>query len=151
MRLAAANTAMTFSMAQLSMVEWLVSGNLVRFPKLKLAYSESQIGWMPFIIDRLDKVFHHSAYAGMDPIITEPPSTFIPGRVYGSFFDDEVGIDMRHKIGVGQLVFEVDYPHQDTTWPHTNKIVDQIAAKVTPDELDRLLRRNALEMLGLDA
>jgi predicted TIM-barrel fold metal-dependent hydrolase len=145
----AANTALTFSMAQLSMVEWLVSGNLVRFPNLKLAYSESQIGWIPFILDRLDSVFHHSTYAGMDPIIDRPPSTYVPGRVYGSFFDDPVGIEMRHRIGVTQLVFEVDYPHQDTTWPHTDKVVGEIAAKVTPQELELILRGNALSMLGM--
>jgi hypothetical protein len=146
----AANTVMTFSMAQLSLVEWLLSGNLVRFPKLKIAYSESQIGWMPFILDRLDKVFEHREYAGIDPIITQPPSTYMAGRVYGSFFDDETGIESRHRIGTSQLVFEVDYPHQDTTWPHTPKIVEQMATQVSPDELLMITRTNALEMLGLE-
>jgi predicted TIM-barrel fold metal-dependent hydrolase len=146
----AANTVMTFSMAQLSFVEWLTSGNLVRFPKLKIAYSESQIGWMPFVLERLDKTFEHREYAGLDPIITEPPSTYVAGRVYGSFFDDETGIENRHKIGTSQLVFEVDYPHQDTTWPHTPKIVEQMASQVTPEELLMITRTNALDMLGLD-
>jgi predicted TIM-barrel fold metal-dependent hydrolase len=146
----AANTVMTFSMAQLSLVEWLLSGHLVRFPKLKIAYSESQIGWMPFILDRLDKVFEHREYAGIDPVITQPPSTYMDGRVYGSFFDDETGIENRHRIGVRQLVFEVDYPHQDTTWPHTPKIVEQMASQVTPEELVMITRTNALEMLGLE-
>jgi predicted TIM-barrel fold metal-dependent hydrolase len=146
----AANTALTFSMAQTSMVEWLVSGILVRFPKLKIAYSESQIGWMPFILERLDKVFHHSAYAGMDPIVTEPPSTYVPGRVYGCFFDDDTGIANRDAIGITQMVFEVDYPHQDTTWPYTNKLVEKMAEQLSDDELERILRRNALEMLGID-
>ena len=143
------NTALTFSMAQTSLVEWLLSGNLVRFPNLKIAYSESQIGWMPFILDRLDSVWAHAEYAGLDPIITEPPSSYVPGRVYGSFFDDPAGIEARHRIGVGQLVFEVDYPHQDTTWPHTPKILENLAAQVTPEELVMITRTNALDMLGL--
>jgi len=46
-----------------SLTEWLVSGNLSRFPNLKIVYSESQIGWMPFVLDRLDKVWEHSEYA----------------------------------------------------------------------------------------
>jgi predicted TIM-barrel fold metal-dependent hydrolase len=146
----AANTVMTFSMAQLSLVEWLLSGHLVRYPNLKIAFSESQIGWMPFILDRVDKVFEHAEYAGLDPIITEPPSSYMAGRVYGSFFDDEVGIENRDRIGVRQLVFEVDYPHQDTTWPHTPKIVEQMAAQVTPEELLMITRTNALDMLGLE-
>jgi predicted TIM-barrel fold metal-dependent hydrolase len=145
----AANTALTFSMAQQSLVEWLVSGVLVRFPELKIAYSESQIGWMPFILERLDKVFTHAAYAGLDPLITQPPSTYVPGRVYGCFFDDETGIANRESIGVRQMVFEVDYPHQDTTWPNTNAVVERMAAQVSADELELILRQNAIDMLGL--
>jgi predicted TIM-barrel fold metal-dependent hydrolase len=145
----AANTTLTFSLAQQSLVEWLVSGLLVRFPNLKIAYSESQIGWMPFILERIDKVFHHSAYAGLDPIISQPPSTYIPGRVYGCFFDDETGIANRDAIGIRQIAFEVDYPHQDTTWPHTDAVVERIAAQVSAEELELILRQNALDMLGL--
>jgi predicted TIM-barrel fold metal-dependent hydrolase len=144
-----ANTALTFSMAQLSLVEWLLSGILVRFPTLKIAYSESQIGWMPFILERLDNVFAHATYAELPPEITQPPSTYVPGRVYGCFFDDDTGLRNRDAIGVGQLLFEIDYPHQDTTWPNTHLVVERMATQVTPEELERIVRMNALEMLGL--
>jgi predicted TIM-barrel fold metal-dependent hydrolase len=144
-----ANTALTFSMAQLSLVEWLVSGLLVRFPNLKIAYSESQIGWIPFILERLDNVFAHKTYAELPAVITQPPSTYVPGRVYGCFFDDETGLRNRDSIGVGQLVFEIDYPHQDTTWPNTHLVVERMAEQVTSQELERIVRTNALEMLGL--
>jgi predicted TIM-barrel fold metal-dependent hydrolase len=122
----------------------------VRFPNLKIAYSESQIGWIPFILERLDNVFHHSTYAGLDPSITEPPSTYVPGRVYGCFFDDDTGIENRHRIGISQMVFEIDYPHQDTTWPNTHVQVERMAQQLSADELERVLRTNALEMLGLE-
>jgi predicted TIM-barrel fold metal-dependent hydrolase len=144
-----ANTTLTFSMAQLSLVEWLVSGVLARYPRLKIVYSESQIGWMPFILERLDKTFTHSAYAELPEVITEPPSSYVPGRVYGCFFDDDTGVRNRDAIGVGQVLFEVDYPHQDTTWPDTHLVVERIAAQVSEAELTRMLRTNALEMLGI--
>jgi predicted TIM-barrel fold metal-dependent hydrolase len=142
---------MTFAMAQLSLVEWLLSGLLVRFPRLKLAYSESQVGWMPFVLERLDNFYKHTAYAELPDIITQPPSTYMPGRVYGCFFDDNTGLVNRDAIGINQMLFEVDYPHQDSTWPNTNKVVENIASQVTPDELERILRGNAIEMLGLDS
>ena len=71
------------------------------------------------------------------------------GRVWGSFFDDEVGIESRHRVGVSQIVIEVDYPHQDTTWPDSPKIVENLASQVTPEELVMITRTNALDMLGL--
>jgi hypothetical protein len=61
-----------------------------------------------------------------------------------------VGVDARHQIGVGQLVFETDYPHQDSTWPNTMDVVAEIAARVSPEELEMLVRTNAIEMLHLD-
>jgi len=47
--------------------------------------------------------------------------------VFGWFFDDMVGVDARDTIGVGQLVFETDYPHQDTTWPNTPALLARLA------------------------
>jgi hypothetical protein len=142
--------ALTSLNAYMSMADWLLSGALARFPHLKIAFSESQVGWMPFLIDRLDHVFVTSgAWAELDPALTDLPSTYVPGRVYGCFFDDMVGVDARHQIGIGQLVFETDYPHQDTTWPRTTELVGRIAERVTPDELEMLTRTNAIDMLDL--
>jgi predicted TIM-barrel fold metal-dependent hydrolase len=145
------DVTLTFTNAQLSMVEWLMSGLLEKFPNLKVAYSESQIGWMPFVLERIDKVWNNSrAWAGRGVQLSRPPSTYIPGRVYGCFFDDETGIENRERIGITQMVFEVDYPHQDTTWPHTPAIVERMAKQMSAEELERVLRTNAIEMLDLE-
>jgi hypothetical protein len=106
---------------------------------------------MPFVLDRLDKVWEHSEYAGIDPLVDQPPSTYMAGRIWGSFFDDDCGVEQRHRIGVSQLVLEVDYPHQDTTWPHTPKIVERLLEQVTPEEFVQITRTNALTMLGLES
>ena len=143
--------ALTSLNAYMSMADWLLSGVLARFPNIKIAYSESQVGWMPFLLERLDSVFTKSkAWADLDPALTDLPSSYMAGRVYGCFFDDMVGVEARHQIGVGQLVFETDYPHQDTTWPNTMDVVAQIADRVTADELEMLVRTNAIDMLSLD-
>jgi predicted TIM-barrel fold metal-dependent hydrolase len=143
--------ALTNLNATMSMADWLLSGVLARFPRLKIAFSESQVGWMPFLLERLDTLFVKSkAWAGLDPSITEPPSSYVKGRVFGCFFDDMIGVDLRHRIGIEQLVFETDYPHQDSTWPHTDRIVAQIGERVPPAELEMLVRTNAIAMLDLD-
>ncbi|HVM65863.1 MAG TPA: amidohydrolase family protein, partial [Acidimicrobiales bacterium] len=69
--------------------------------------------------------------------------------VYGCFFDDTTGVRNRDSIGVSQLLFEVDYPHQDTTWPHTDKVIARIAEQVPEPELHAILRGNAMELFGL--
>ena len=47
-------------------------------------------------------------------------------------------------------MFETDYPHQDSTWPHTADLVARIGERVGPGELEMLVRTNAIDMLGLD-
>jgi predicted TIM-barrel fold metal-dependent hydrolase len=61
-----------------------------------------------------------------------------------------VGVEARHQIGIRQLVFETDYPHQDSTWPDTPALVAEIGERVTPEELEMLMRTNAIAMLDLD-
>ena len=148
---AGVTTALTSLNAYMAMADWLLSGTLLRFPHLKIAFSESQVGWMPFLLDRLDRVFTNSgSWSDLDPVLTELPSSQVPGRVFGCFFDDMVGIDARHQIGIEQLVFETDYPHQDSTWPDTPKLVAEIAERVPPEELEMLVRSNAITMLDLE-
>jgi len=147
----AMSNALTSMNAYMSMADWLLSGALIRFPNLKIAFSESQIGWIPFLLERLDRTFTHSAsWGNLPPEITEPPSTQVPGRVYGTFFDDMVGVDLREKIGVGQIMFETDYPHQDTTWPNTPNLVAEIGKRCSADDLERIMRTNAIECFGLE-
>lgn len=142
--------ALTFNNAMVSLTDWLLSGVLARYPKLKLVYSESQVGWMPFLLERLDKLWVNSrAWAGIDGLLPERPSSYMPGRVFGQFFDDDTGLDARHTLGVGQIMFETDYPHQDTTWPRSRDKVAKYAEILTPYELDRIIRGNAIDLLGL--
>src|SRR4029079_1551282 len=34
-----------------------LSGYLIHHPNLKLAFSESQIGWMPYVLERMDRIW----------------------------------------------------------------------------------------------
>ena len=147
---AGVGVALTAQNAQLSMADWLMSGLFVRYPGLRIAYSEAQIGWMPFLLERLDQVYRKSyAWAELDPAITEPPSAYFRGRVYGCFFDDTFGLAVRDQIGIDQITFEVDYPHQDSTWPNSKAIVESFAPMLTDDELQKVVHDNAYAMLGL--
>ena len=57
---------LSFGNAMASLSDFLFSGVLVRFPELKLAYSEGQIGWIPYILERADDVWReHRAWGGV--------------------------------------------------------------------------------------
>ena len=72
----AVGVTLGFNNAIASLADWLFSGNLLRFPKLKLAYSEGQIGWIPYILERADTVWeNHDTWTGAKEAIPVPPST----------------------------------------------------------------------------
>ena len=142
---------LSFNNAMASMSDWLFSGKLVQFPELKLAYSEGQIGWIPYVLERADTVWlEHRAWAGVKDLVPEPPSTYYYRNMYGCFFRDQHGIDSLDKVGVDNVTFETDYPHTDSTWPDTKQVATELMAGVPGDAVEKIMRGNAIRMLSLD-
>jgi predicted TIM-barrel fold metal-dependent hydrolase len=142
---------LSFGNAMSSLTDFLFSGVLVRFPDLKLAYSEGQIGWIPYILERADDVWlEHRAWGGVRDIVPEPPSTYYYRQVFGCFFRDRHGIASLETVGVDNTTFETDYPHTDSTWPHTKKVAQELMAGLPDDVVHKLVRGNAIRMLELD-
>jgi len=135
--------------AQGSVCDWVFSGTLRRFPTIKLAYAESQVGWLPFQLERMDGVWHEDVG---DVDLPEPPSSYVRGRVYGCIFDDLHGLRSRDEIGIDQILFEADYPHANGTWPHTLDVARRLCAEAGMDaaEAAKLVRGNAIACYGLE-
>jgi Amidohydrolase len=108
---------------------------------------------MPFVLERLDNAWEHArAYGGVRDRVPSPPSSYVDGRVYGCIFDDQAGLAMRATIGMGQIMIETDYPHGDSTWPHSRETAEKIVATAGLDdgEAHALVRGNAIRCYGLD-
>ena len=135
--------------AQDSLCDWVFSGTLQRFPDLTIAYAESQVGWMPFQLERMDEVWKDGR-AGVEGGLA--PSEQVRGRVYGCVFDDLVGLKWREDVGIDNILFETDYPHSDGTFPHSRKIARELfaAAGMNAEECTKVLRTNAIKAYGLD-
>jgi predicted TIM-barrel fold metal-dependent hydrolase len=148
---ASVQATLSFGNAMSSLSDFLFSGVLVRYPTLKLAYSEGQIGWLPYILERADDVWHqHRGWAFPRDQVPEPPSTYYFRQVFGCFFRDRHGIRSLDECGVDNITFEVDYPHSDSTWPNTKAIAEDLFAELDDETTYKLVRGNAIRMLSLD-
>jgi len=148
---AAVGSTLTFNNAMGSLTDWLFSGAFDRHPRLKIAYSEGQIGWIPYILERADVVWDHNrAWGGVAESVTRPPSTYFPEHVYGCFFHDAFGLRNLDAIGEDNVTFETDYPHSDSTWPDTKALAEEMMAGLTQEQVNKISRDNAVTMLGLD-
>ena len=147
---ATVQATLSFNNAMASMSDYLFSGVLIRYPGLKLAYSEGQIGWIPYILERADDVWEtHSSWAQVDRL-PEPPSTYYFRNMFGCFFKDNFGLKSLDSVGVDNITFETDYPHSDSTWPHTKKIAEEMFADISDEDCYKIIRGNAIRMFSLD-
>ena len=146
------SSTITFANAMGSMCDYILSGIFVRFPKLRIAYAEGQVGWMPYVVERMDKIWEERGDASFGIDLPNPPSSYINNHIWGCIFDDEIGLKNRDIIGMNQICFEVDFPHADTTFPNTLKVATKICeeAGLSEDEIYRLMRGNAIDCFGLE-
>jgi len=145
------SSTLTFSNAMGSMCDYIFSGTLERFPTLKIAYSEGQVGWMPYVMERADKLAAERSANSFGTSLPQPPSSYVQ-RIYGCIFDDEIGLANRDVIGMDQICFETDYPHADSTFPHSKKVAEEICTQAGLNEEERykLFRGNAITAFGLE-
>jgi len=142
---------LAFNNSMASLADWLFSAKLIEFPLLKLAYSEGQIGWIPYVLERADTVWeHHDSWQHSKERIPEPPSTYYYGRIFGCFTADKHGLNSLDEVGVDNICFETDYPHTDTTWPDSKAYVEDLLKGFDPEVAYKVLRGNAIAMLDLD-
>ena len=62
-----------------------------------------------------------------------------------------MGLRNRDVIGMDQITFEVDFPHADSTFPHSKDVAMTICDKAGLNETERykLMRGNAITAYGL--
>jgi len=69
------------------------------YPALKVALSEGGTGWIPYFLDRLDRVYdRHHVWTGQDFDGLKPSQVF-KKHFITCFITDPVGIQHRHDIG----------------------------------------------------
>jgi predicted TIM-barrel fold metal-dependent hydrolase len=138
-----------------AMLDWLFSGLFTRFPGVKIALSEGEIGWIPFFLERAEQVLDKQRYwvsrgqqfidfAKTDvDLDTLNLRELFRGHVYGCFIDDQHGVASLDEIGEDNVMCETDYPHSDSTWPNSIEVAKKQIAHLTPEVQYKLLRGNA--------
>jgi predicted TIM-barrel fold metal-dependent hydrolase len=147
----AVQATIIFGNSVASMTDYLFSGVLHRFPDLKLLYAEAQIGWIPYLLERIDDVWStHRGWSGSQDFCPEPPSTYYFRQVHSCFFKDAVGIDMLDQVGLDNVMFETDYPHNDGTWPNSKRAAAEQFGHLDDVSVAKIARGNAIRLFGLD-
>lgn len=125
-----------------------LGGVFDRHPRLKLLLTEIRVDWIPATLHHLDEVFeaHRDQLPGR-----RRPSEYWPEHCLGgASFIHKAEVAMRHEIGVETLSFGRDFPHPESTWPHTREWLRDAFDGVPEDELRLVLGENIIRFLELD-
>ena len=128
----------------------IFSGLPVRYPELELISVEGGIGWLPYFLERMDWIYTRHRYWTRSKL-TEPPSHYFKRQMYATFIVDDSGTDALDRIGVGNVMWESDYPHSDTTWPDSRRFIDEQMGKLPDEDRHQVVAGNAMRVYGLGA
>jgi predicted TIM-barrel fold metal-dependent hydrolase len=132
-----------------SCVEWIWSGIPVRFPNIKIAMSEGGIGWVPMLMDRLEFMMSQSGHGRNDwkAMKTDlSPVDVLRRNFWFCTIDDPSTLPERHRIGVDNIMLEVDYPHADSTWPDSQRYFTERLSTIPTDEARKIAYQNAADL-----
>jgi len=128
----------------------LFSQALRRWPALTFVLSEGGTGWVPYFLDRADYVYeHHHQWTGQEFGEVKPSDVF-RRQIVSCFFEDPVGVELRHKVGIDMITWECDYPHSDSTWPHAPERLWPVLRDLPQDDVDKMTHRNAMRVFRYD-
>jgi predicted TIM-barrel fold metal-dependent hydrolase len=131
-----------------ALLDIILSGVLERFPKLKVVVVENEIGWIPFWLGQCDKYFER--HRMIEPLaITKRPSEYFYRQIYATFFNDEVGGRLLSWWGVDNCMWSSDYPHSNTTWPDSRRVVARDMGHLPAAARAKLVRTNAAQLYKL--
>ena len=137
---------------RMSLGDMIFSGVFERFPKLQVGSVEQELSWVPHFLDRMDYTYTQRAprdywHRFKDSML---PSDHFRRNVFVSFQEDALGIKMREFIGVDRLLWGSDYPHQESTFPRSRQILDDILSECTGEEKAKISGGNAARVYHLD-
>lgn len=139
---------------QHSLMEYLYSAVFVRIPHLKVCFAESQLGLVPYTLDRCDYIWEEIVIDGVAQVdkhaLPEKPSEYFRRNCYVCYFRDPVGLQMTDFIGVDNILFETDYPHLDTEWPNCLAKGREMVAHLSVEDQDKILFENARKLFRVE-
>ena len=138
----------------LNAIQLILSGVFERFPKLKIFWAETQMGWLPYFYEQLDDVYKRSRFwiardFGIEPL-KRKPSEYIREHCWWGFIYDPIGLRLRHDINIDRIMWGNDFPHSAGDWPHSRQVIKEMFKGIPEDEQYKMLVSNAVEFFHLE-
>jgi predicted TIM-barrel fold metal-dependent hydrolase len=134
---------------QLHMADVLMSvifaGVLERYPNLKLVIGESGIGWIPYVLDRMDLEWEDQ-FKDLD--LTMRPSEYWRRQCKATYQSDRIGVALLEELGPETIMWGSDFPHPDGVWPDSQEFIQKELGHLAPATRRKVVCENAGRLYG---
>jgi predicted TIM-barrel fold metal-dependent hydrolase len=132
-----------------TMSNFMVSGLLDRYPKLKIGLIESGSGWVPFVLEAMEHQLDEFRTKENRGLQMRPKEYFKRHFWVTFWFESYAPKHMLDAIGVDRLLFETDFPHPTSLYPGVQEKLVETLGGYDYEIRKRILERNAAELYKL--
>jgi predicted TIM-barrel fold metal-dependent hydrolase len=143
------NHAVAIIRANQDIMGMLVFGGVFeRHPGLRIVCVEADAGWAPHWMYRMDHYYDRHRYLRHGTLSRRPSEVFRE-HVYLTFQDDWAAFQTIHLQNPERLMWGNDFPHSDSTWPHSQDVLARHTADLPPTTRDLVVHDNVARLYGL--
>ena len=124
----------------------LFSGALERHPGLTLVLAESGVAWLRSFLARADLEWR-ALRANLDYAPEVAPTELFRRQVYATF-EEEPFPEQIPLLGADRCMWASDYPHTDSTFPESQKVIEETLGALTAEDRRKITATNCAELYG---
>ena len=122
-----------------------------RFPQLRFALTEGDIGWIPYFLQRAEHTLNrHNAWMRQIQPQGLRPTELFQERIICCFIEDRVGVELLGEFNVDNVCWESDFPHSDSSWPLAPESVATLLRDTDPHAVAKITHENAMRHFQFD-
>ena len=124
----------------------LLSGACDRYPDLRFVLGECGIGWIPYILFRIDQEYEDRLF---HLNLSMKPSEFWRRQGYSTFQDEYLSQETIQAVGENNILWGSDYPHADSVWPESQEYIGRNLGHLDEGVRRKITCENAGRLYGL--
>src|SRR5262249_44741162 len=114
--------------------------------KLRVVLGESGIGWIPYVLERMDCEFE-DRFRKLE--LKMKPSDYWRRQCKATFQNDRIGAKLLDDLGVENVMWGSDYPHPDVVFPDSEDYIQRQFSHLPQAIQRKITCENAGKFYGL--
>ncbi|MET0920470.1 MAG: amidohydrolase family protein [Acidimicrobiia bacterium] len=128
----------------------VVSDVLLKYPDLKWVSVESGVGWIPYVLERIDYEYREDI-PGRPPPDRPSALEMFKRNIYGCFWFEYAGpTKLLDYLGVDNVMWESDFPHPTCLYPSPLERTAEALAELDPVSIRKVMQDNAAKLYRID-